>query len=162
MEVENMFRRKTRFSVLQLMAATVVTAVFSVALFSDNQWWRATMGTITMAMILNALLAAIFTKGERWAFSLSYFVGALFFPISVYTYVVSLPYLLTIKAYEIVKAYASSPPNEENFLIVATIFWIQVTCYTSGIVGRGWYRRTLAEKATAVVDAVVDRNTSQP
>jgi hypothetical protein len=144
-----MISRKTRFSVLQLMFATVVIAVFSVALFNDNQWWRATLGTITMAMILNSLLAAIFTKGERWAFSLSYFVGALFFALGVYTYVVSLPYLLTLKALEFVKAYASSPPSDENFLIVAVIFWIQVTCYSSGIVGRKWYRRTLAEKASS-------------
>ncbi len=137
-----MLSRTTRFSVFQLMLATVVFAVFSVALFNDNQWWRATLGTVTMAMILNALLASIFTKGERWAFSLSYFVGALFFTLGIYTYVVSLPYLLTVKAYELVKAYASNPPNEENFMIVATIFWIQVTCYSSGIVGRIWYRRT--------------------
>ena len=142
-----MFSRKARFSVLQLMFATVVIAVFSVALFNDNQWWRATLGTITMAMILNALLAAIFTKGERWAFSLSYFVGALFFLLGIYTYVASLPYLLTLKALEFVKAYASSPPEDENFLIVAGIFWLQVTCYSSGLVGRVWYRRTLAENA---------------
>lgn len=141
-----MFSRKTRFSVLQLMAATVVIAVFSVALFNDNEWWRATLGTITTAMILNALLAAIFTKGERWAFSLSYFVGAVFFTVGAYTYVASLPFLLTVKAYEFVEAYASSPPNEQNFMIVAVIFWIQITCYASGIVGRSWYRKTLAEK----------------
>ena len=148
---KNMFSRKTRFSVLQLMVATVVIAVFSVALFNDNEWWRATLGTITMAMILNALLASIFTKGERWAFSLSYFVGAVFFTFGVYTYAASLPYLLTVKAYELVKAYASSPPNNENFLIVAVIFWIQITCYSSGIVGRAWYRKTLAENAASAL-----------
>ncbi len=142
-----MHRQKARFSVLQLMLATVVIAVFSVALFNDNQWWRATLGTITMAMILNSLLAAIFTKGERWAFSLSYFLGALFVMFGAYTYVASLPYLLTMKSLEFVKAYASSPPDDENFLIVAVIFWIQVTCYSSGMVGRTWYRRTLADKA---------------
>ena len=113
------------------MFATVIIAVWSVALFNDNQWWRATLGTITMAMILNALLAAIFTQGERWAFSLSYFVGALFFSLGVYTYIASLPYLLTLKALELVKAYASSPPKDENFLIVAAIFWLQITCYSS-------------------------------
>ena len=144
-----MLSRSTRFSVLQLMFATVIIAVWSVALFNDNQWWRATLGTITMAMILNALLAAIFTQGERWAFSLSYFVGALFFSLGVYTYVATLPYLLTLKALELVKSYASSPPKDENFLIVAAIFWLQITCYSSGIVGRAWYRRTLTEKAKA-------------
>jgi hypothetical protein len=149
-----MFSRKTRFSVLQLMVATVVIAIFSVALFNDNQWWRATLVTITMAMILNSLLASIFTKGERWAFSLSYFVGAVFFALGVYTYAVSLPYLLTIKAYEFVKAYASSPPNNENFMIVACVFWIQSTCYSSGVVGRVWYRRTLAEKAAIEGNAI--------
>ena len=142
-----MFSRNARFSVLQLMVATVVIAIFCVALFNDNEWWRATLGTITMAMILNALLAAIFTHGERWAFSLSYFVGALFFSLGLYTYVASLPYLLTLKALELVKAYASSPPKDQNFLIVASIFWLQVTCYSSAIVGRTWYRRTLAEQA---------------
>jgi len=163
---EKMLSRKTRFSVLQLMAATVVIAVFSVALFNDNQWWRATLGTITMAMILNSLLAAISTKGERWAFSLSYFVGALFVTLGAYTYVASLPYLLTMKALELVKAYASSPPNDQNFQIVAVIFWLQVTCYSSGIVGRAWYRRTLAEKTNAgkssalATSIAVDHNTS--
>lgn len=131
-----------RFSVLQLMLVTVITALFSVALFTDNQWWRATLGTITTAMILNSLLAAIFTRGERRAFSLSYFVGSVFFAIGVYTYMVSLPYLLTIKALELVKAYATNPPSDENFLIVATIFWIHVTCYSSGLAGRAWYRHT--------------------
>lgn len=143
-----MLSRKTRFSLSNLMVATVFFAVFSVALFNDNEWVRATLGTVTMAMILNSLLAAIFTHGPRRAFSLSYFVGAVFFTIGLYTYVASLPYLLTMKAFEFVEAYASKPPNQENFLIVASIFWIQVTCYSSGIVGRSWYRRTLAENST--------------
>jgi hypothetical protein len=137
------------------MLVTVVAAVFCAALFTDNAWWRATLGTVTMAMILNALLAAIFTKGERWAFSLSYFVGALFFTIGIYTYVASLPYMLTVKAYELVQAFASNPPNEQNFMIVATIFWIQVTCYSSGIVGRVWYRRTASAKEPACVKEVI-------
>ncbi len=153
-----MFGPKTRFSVKQLMVATVVIAVFSVALFNDNEWWRATLGTITMAMILNSLLAAIFTKGERWAFSLGYFVGAIFFTFGVYTYPASLPYLLTVKANEFVKAYASSPPSEENFMIVALIFWVQVTCYSSGIAGRFWYRRTLAEKTARLADTAPEIN----
>jgi len=116
------------------MLAAVVVAIFCEALFNNNQWWRATLITITTGMILNSLLAAIFTNGERRAFSLSYFVGAIFFALGVQTYVVSLPYLLTVEvaveALEWYKAYAPNPPDEENFSIVATIFWLQVTCYS--------------------------------
>lgn len=150
-----MSSRKARFTVLQLMAATVVIAVFCVALFTDNSWWRATLGTISMAMLLNSLLAAIFTHGERRAFSLSYFVAALFFfSVGVYGHTVSLPYLLTLKAFEVLEAHGAHPPNKENFLIVAGIFWLQLTCYSSALVGRGWYRRAISAKAsdTSTVD----------
>ncbi len=140
-----MFSRKARFSVSQLLVATSVVALICESLFNNNQWWSATLGTITMGMILNSLLTAIFTKGERWAFSLSYFVGALFFSLGLYTYVASLPYLLTLKAMEMAKTYAPNPPDENNFLIVAAIFWLQLTCYSAGIVGRMWYRRTQLE-----------------
>ena len=142
-----MFNRKARFSVSQLMIAAVVVALFCESLFNNNEWWRATLVTITTGMVLNSLLAAIFTTGERRAYSLSYFVGALFFALGVYTYSMSLPYLLTVKAFDWMQAYAPTPPDEENFYIVTTTFWLQITCYSSAFVGRFWYRRTQLEKA---------------
>lgn len=144
-----MFRNNARFSVLNLMAVTVVTALFCVALFNDNQWWRATLGTITTAMILNALLAGVFMRGERQAYSLSYFIGAVFFATGVYTYSISLPYLLTVKVLELSKAFASHPPSDDNYYIVAAIFWLQVTCFSSAYLGRLWYRRRLGEQTMA-------------
>ncbi len=141
-----MLDRKARFSIFQMMAGTVIVAVFCAALFNENQWWRATLGTITMGMILNALLAAIFSNGERRAFSLSYFVGAVFFLPGLYTYAASLPYLLTITLMDLIGGYTSSGPKRENFLIVAGIFWMQITCLSSAMIGRVWYRRAIAEQ----------------
>jgi hypothetical protein len=129
------------------MGATVVSALFCVALFNDNEWWRATLGTITTAMILNALLAGVFLRGERQAYSLSYFLGAVFFATGIYTYAISLPYLITVKVLELSKALATHPPSEENFFVVATIFWLQVTCFSSAYLGRLWYRRRLESLA---------------
>ena len=154
-----MFERLTRFSILQLMAAMIVLAMFFVALFNNNEWWRATLGTITMGMILNSMLAAIFARGERRAVSLSYFLGAIFFLLGIYSYIASLPYLLTLRLFEFLEANSATPPDSENFYIVAGIFWLQFTCWLSALIGRRWYRRTLAESAVNCVIEIASDET---
>jgi hypothetical protein len=154
----------TRFSIIHMMIGMAIIAVFCAALFNESRWWRATLGTVTSGMILNSLLAAIFSVGERRAFSLSYFVGALFFVMGIYTYVASLPYLITISLMEWIGDYAG--PRRENFLVVSSLFWLQVTCIGSAFIGRLWYRRNQREllaglgstQTAASVESVVDVN----
>ena len=43
-------------------------------------------------------------------------------------------------------------------MIVAGILWLQVTCYSSGMVGRVWYRRTLAENAATNPKSIENRD----
>lgn len=140
----------TRFSVFQLLVGMVVAAVFCVALFNENEWWRATLGTVTSAMILNSLLAAIFAKGKKRAFALSFFAGAGFCPLMAYTYVASLPFLITRKLMLWINEFTSSPLSQENFYVVASIFWIQVTCWISGYIGLAWYNSSESSKSPAL------------
>ena len=145
-------KQNARFSIIYLMFGTTVIAVFCAALFNESQWWRATLGTISMALILNSLLAAIYSRGERRVFSLSYFLGAVFFVPGMYTYMASLPYLITINLMDLLGVLAG--PRRGNFMVVATIFWLQLTCLSSGFIGLRWYRKTKQESNTELPQAV--------
>jgi uncharacterized membrane protein len=147
--------RRTRFSILHLLFGMSVVALFVASLLNQSPWYRATLGTLTSGMILNAILASLFTTGERRALALSYFIGAIFFGAGMYTYVVSLPYLLTVEFLPWLSSFSSVPIDEENYLIVAAIFWLQVTCMASAIIGRAWYRNSFSPgKNVAVLPTV--------
>jgi hypothetical protein len=147
-----MRRHRVRYSILQLMLGMIIVAVLCASLLNQSPWYRATLGTLTSGMILNAVLASLFSTGERRAFALSYFIGAIFFLTGLYTYAVSLPYLLTLEFQKWLTAFSSVPVDQENFLIVAAIFWLQLTCLASGIIGRAWYRNAVASKSKAPLD----------
>lgn len=138
-ESQKLFLRRS-FSISNIMFAMVVAAIFSAALFQESPWWRATLGTITLAMILNGMLAGIFARGERRVFGLSFFLGAVFFAPSCYTFQASLPFMITSKLLEIARVYTARPINTENFYIVAVIFWLQLTCFAAGFAGLYWHR----------------------
>ncbi|MCA9194893.1 MAG: hypothetical protein KDB03_24145 [Planctomycetales bacterium] len=147
-----------RFSIRQLLLATAIVALFCVAFVTENPWWRATLGTLTMGMLLNALVAAIFARGEQRAYSLSFFLGAVFFFFGFYTYMVSLPYMITIKFYDYLSNSLPVQPDEENFMLVAIIFWLQVLCLTTAQLGLAWYRRS---QKTAACDKVYSPSASE-
>ncbi len=151
-------RHRVRYSILQLMLGMIIVAFFCASLLNQSPWYRATLATLTSGMILNAVLASLFTTGERRAFALSYFIGAIFFLTGIYTYAVSLPYLLTMEFQKWLTAFSSVPVDQENFLIVAAIFWLQITCLASGIIGGAWYRNAIASKSRAPADMSVDLN----
>ncbi len=67
-----------RFSVLHLIVGTAIAAVYCAALFNETPWWRATLGTITLAMLLNSALAAIYATGLRRVFAVGFLIGAIF------------------------------------------------------------------------------------
>src|SRR6187549_3777670 len=73
---------KARFSIAQLLLLTTGVAVFCVVLMNENEWLRATYVTIALGIVLNALIAAIFARGQRQAFSLGFIVGCLFFALA--------------------------------------------------------------------------------
>lgn len=139
-----MWFSQKHFSIWTAMGWMSIAAVFCAAALTDNEWLRASLGSITSAMIVNAMLQAIFTRGEQRAFALSFFLGAVFFGPSLYTAIASLPYLLTMRLVEVLKSMGmlSGSDSQQNFLILATIFWLQFVCYASGFTGRYWYRRT--------------------
>jgi hypothetical protein len=95
---------------------------------------------LMMLMALVAMLASVFARGERRVFALGYFLGAVFFPIALYGYMASLPYLLTVKLYDFGDNLSPGMLVRENFYIVAAIFWLQFTCITSGFLGLTWQR----------------------
>ena len=140
--------------------ATIVIAVFSAALVHENEWLRAFLGTLTMGMILNAMLASIFSRGEIRAKSLSFFLGAIFFLFGLYSYIASLPYLVTIKLFEFLEASSTTTPDDENFFIVAGIFWLQATCHLSAMMGLRWYRASrVAIKSEMTIEPSLVRQT---
>jgi hypothetical protein len=141
---------KRSFGLWELMIVMALVAVYCSGLFIQNEWVRASLGTITAASILNAMLAAIYSRGERRVFALSYFLGAVFFPVACYGYMASLPFLLTQKLYEICDSLSPGSFKGENFWIVATVFWLQFSCTASGFLGLAWHRSTIAENSPEV------------
>ncbi|MCA9246720.1 MAG: hypothetical protein KDA42_06380, partial [Planctomycetales bacterium] len=84
-------------------------------------------------------------RGERRAFAWGYAISTFFALMSVYWYSVSIPYLLTRLAWEYIEVHAASPPDEEHFYIVASLFWGNLCAYTGGMIARRWYRKTVTE-----------------
>lgn len=146
-------KQPASFGVLHLLVAISVLAVFSAALFHENEWWRAILGTSTSMLILNSIFASIFARGEQRAFALSYFIGAVFCPIMAYSYMVSLPFLITQKLEEFIQNLTAGEFNTQNFYTIALLFWINVTCITSGYMGRAWYRRNVRTNEQQPINA---------
>jgi uncharacterized membrane protein len=143
-----MLQQTNRFSIAQLLLLTTGVAVFCVVLMNENKWLRATYVTVSLGVALNALIAAIFARGERQAYSIGFVVGIAFFGLAVYSAVFTLPYLLTMELHQWLKATVASPPSDEHFAVVTGVFWVMLTATTSGFVSRRWYARsTEAEKS---------------
>ncbi len=130
-----------RFSVLHLIVGTAIAAVYCAALFNESPWWRATLGTITLAMLLNSALAAIYATGLKRVFAVGFLIGAIFFVLGIYSSIAeaSLPVLLTTKLLEWLQAL-SIRIQEKNYLLVASIFWLQATCLASGYAAIWWHK----------------------
>lgn len=129
-----------RYSVRQLMQQTAIASLFFAALLHENQWWRATLGTVTIAMIFNELLAIIYASGTRRAFAIGHSMAAFLLPFSLYAAGFTLPYLITLELLKWIKSI--QPIDETNFYVVMGIFWVQVACRASGTLGMYWYRHS--------------------
>lgn len=127
-----------RYSVKQVMLQTAIASLLFAALFHENEWLRAILFTVTVGMIFNEILAIIYATGNRRAFAIGHSIAVVFFPLCYWGVTFSLPYLLTMKLLNFMKLLQNV--NEENFWIVAAIFWTHVTCRSSGYLAVLWNR----------------------
>lgn len=149
-----MATRNRHWTLAQLMLVTAGVAVFCVVLLNENQWLRATYVTAALSAGLNALVAAILARGERQAFAIGFVAGVAFFAASALAASVTLPFLLTMELLEWLRSARPTPPSEEHFYIVTSVFWVLLTAISSGYLGRWWYRAAQAQKAGLVAPAV--------
>lgn len=130
--------RQYRYSVRQLMTQTAIASLFFASLFTENEWCRATLGTLTIAVIFNEFLAVIFAREDRRAFAIGHSLASVLFPFSLYAAAFTLPYLITVKLMEWIDAYQKL--DETNFVVVMYIFWLNAMCRLSGYTALYWYR----------------------
>lgn len=128
------------------MVQTAIASLFFAALLHENQWWRATLFTVTLAMIFNELVAAIYAQGARRAFAVGHSLAAMLFPLTLYGIGLTLPHLITVELLKIIETL--QPINEENYLIVMVIFWLQLSCRSSGYLGVYWFRQTRSSQTS--------------
>lgn len=138
--------RTPRFRIKHLLLLTALVAVFCVALVNENEWLRATYVTCALASLFNAAVAAIFARGERQAFAVGYVVGSFLFALSAYAATVTLPFLLTMKLYDLMKE-ASIAPSDEHYWIITITAWAVITATSSGIIARTFHCRAQAERS---------------
>jgi hypothetical protein len=136
---------KTRFSLAQLLTLTAAVAVSCVVLMNENEWLRAAYVTASLGILLNALIAAIFSRGQRQVFSIGFIAGAVFCGTAgLYSAGFTLPYLLSIELQKWIKQSASHPPSDMHFAIVMGISWTIATATMSGFLACKW-RATRAD-----------------
>ncbi len=119
-----------RFSVKQIMAQTAVASLFCAALVQENEWWLATLVTVTMGVIFYQLLLAVFGVGVYRAFAIGHTLSAMLVPFSLYAQQLTLPFLLTREFLRFMQNFRSV--DEGNFAIVAFIFWLHLSCRSAG------------------------------
>jgi hypothetical protein len=137
--------RPPRFKISHLLLVTTLIAIFCVVLVKENEWLRAAYVTCALAALLNAANAAIFARGERQAYATGFMVGSGLFAVFGYAAPLTLPYLLTVRLYDWMKA-ASVAPDDEHYWIVTITGWAFLTAMSSGMIARGWYRHVQAKK----------------
>jgi hypothetical protein len=132
--------RRLRFSIAQIFLFTIGVAVFCFILVTDNPWLRATYVTAALAIALQALIAAIFTRGERQIFAIGFVLGLVFAGASTPAASVTLPFLITIELHDWLEAGMATPPGEEHFMIVMTVFWVLLAATSSAFLSLVWHR----------------------
>jgi hypothetical protein len=137
---------KNSFTIAQLLLLTACVAVFCVVLMNDNKWLRATYVTAALVIALNALIAAIFARGEKQAFAIGFVVGIAFFCVAANGGVFTLPYLLSVELQSWIASFSSAPPSDEHFGVVVGIFWALLTAFTSGLVSQRWQRLVATQR----------------
>ena len=138
---------KLKFSIVQLLLVTTGIALFLVVLLNENEWLRATYCTVLLGILLHECVAAICARGERQYFSLGFVCCFPIYYISVFAYAVTLPYLITVKSYEVLEALTVNVPSEDHYVGVMSSLWVLLTSYTLGRLGQYWYRRRQLEAA---------------
>lgn len=137
---------KIRFSIVQLLVLMTGIALFFIILMNENEWLFATYTTLLGGVVLGVLVTAICARGERQFFSLGFICCFPVYYISIYSYAVSLPYLLTVKFYEFLESANVDVPSDDHFLVVMGSFWIFLTSFGMGRLGQYWYRKTQEER----------------
>lgn len=132
--------RRLRFSIAQLFLFTVGVAFFCFVLVTDNDWLRAAYVTAALCLAFHAVIAAIFTRGERQIFAIGFVLGTLFAGAAIPAAGVTLPFLITIKLIEWIKQTMASPPSDEHFMIVMGVFWALLSATSSAFVSLAWHR----------------------
>jgi hypothetical protein len=138
---------RARHTILHLLFVTAVAALGFATLFNESPWWRASLMTLTLCLVLKALIAAVICRGARQAFSLGFVISTVFFLLSLYTLagVETLPYLLTQLVWEHVVIRATTPPSSEHFYMVSVILWGLGCAYSGGLLSVRWYSHRVAQ-----------------
>ena len=146
---------KLRFSIVQLLVVTTVLAFSLAVLFNENEWLRATYGTLLLGVVLHEWVTAICARGERQYFALGFVCCLPIYYMSAFIYTEMLPYMITEKSYEILAALGVDLPSEEHYIGVMSSFWVLLASYTLGRLGQYWFRRRQLEShETAANDFV--------
>ena len=138
---------KINFSIVQLLIVTAVIAFFLAVLFYEDRWLLATYGTLLLGLLLHECVTAICARGERQYFSLGFVCCIPVYYISIFVYTEMLPYMITVKSYEILGALGVDLPSNDHYIGVVSSFWILLTSYTLGRLGQYWYRKRQLEVA---------------
>ncbi len=132
--------RRIRFSIAQLFLFTVGVAVFCFVLVTDNEWLRAAYVTAALGAAFHALIAAIFTRGERQIFAIGFVLGILFSGAAMPIAGVTLPGLITVELYKWISQAMATPPDDDHVMTVMIIFWVLLAATSSAYASLAWHR----------------------
>ena len=135
------------YSILHVMAVTAIAAIGFNTLLNESPWWRATLTTLTLGLVLNSLIRCAVCRGAKQAYAIGFAVSSFFYLLSLYTLagLETLPLLITQHAHVYLAQHTASPPSEEHFFLVAIIIWGLACAYAGGLAARHWHARRVKE-----------------
>lgn len=131
-----------RFSVKQIMLQTAIASLFCAAMIHENRWWLATLVTLTIGIVFHQILLVIFSTGTQRAFAIGHTLAVCILPFSIYAQQLTLPFLITMEALKFLESFRAV--DEGNFVVVAFIFWLHLSCRSAGYMAVYLYLKRLA------------------
>ena len=128
-----------------MMTMTAVIAVCCIALAHESPWTRASLSTIALGLMMNALVRCAICRGERQAFAIGFSISSFFYLLSLYTLVglETLPLLITQQLRLYLVAYSTNPVSEDHFYIAMVFCWGLLCAYTGGVFALQWYKQRI-------------------
>ena len=137
------------YSIIHLMCVTAMAALCFNTLLTESPWWRATLTTLTLGLVMNSLIGSAVCRGPKQAYSIGFAISSFFYTISLYTLMglETLPLLITQHARAYLVKHTVSPPSEDHFYLISVIAWGLACAYTGALLARHWYVRRAKEQA---------------